>query len=99
MRVARRLGIHVATMTGVLARLEKAGRIVRRRDVVDRRSVQVKSTGFERLTGIYRDGDERVDAIAAQLSAERAPHSELPAPGVRGDPCGVGRIAVGEPTS
>jgi DNA-binding MarR family transcriptional regulator len=68
--LARRLGIHVATMTGVLARLDKAGWIVRRRDVVDRRSVQVESTGFERLSAIYRDGDEHIADIAAQLSAE-----------------------------
>jgi MarR family transcriptional regulator, organic hydroperoxide resistance regulator len=69
-RLARRLGIHVATMTGVLARLEKAGWIMRRRDVVDRRSVQVESTGFDRLTATYREGNERLADIAARLSAE-----------------------------
>ena len=69
-RLARRLGIHVATMTGVLARLEKAGWIVRRRDVADHRSVQVEATGFERLAAIYRDGNQRLDDIAAQLSAD-----------------------------
>jgi DNA-binding MarR family transcriptional regulator len=69
-RLARRLGIHVATMTGVLARLERSGWIMRRRDVVDRRSVQVESTGFDRLTAIYREGNERLADIAARLSAE-----------------------------
>jgi len=71
-KLARRLRIHVATMTGVLARLEKAGWIVRRRDVVDRRSVQVESTGFERLNAIYRDANQRVDDIAARLTAKDA---------------------------
>ena len=68
--LARRLGIHVATMTGVLARLEKAGWVVRRRDVVDRRSVQVEVTAFERLSEIYRHGDERIADVAAPLSAK-----------------------------
>ena len=67
--LARRLTIHVATMTGVLSRLEKADWVVRRRDVVDRRSVQVESTGFERLDAIYRDVNERLDGIAAELTA------------------------------
>jgi DNA-binding MarR family transcriptional regulator len=66
--LARRLTIHVATMTGVLDRLERAGWIVRRRDIVDRRSVQVESTGFERLDAIYHDANRRLDEIAAQLT-------------------------------
>jgi DNA-binding MarR family transcriptional regulator len=70
--LARRMGIHAATMTGVLTRLERAGWVHRRRDLADRRSVQVESTGFERLTEIYRDANQRVDDIAAQLRAEDA---------------------------
>jgi MarR family transcriptional regulator, organic hydroperoxide resistance regulator len=69
-KLARRLTIHVATMTGVLSRLEKAGWVARRRDVVDRRGVQVQSTGFERLAAIYRDANQRLDDIAAQLTPE-----------------------------
>jgi DNA-binding MarR family transcriptional regulator len=68
--LARRMGIHAATMTGVLTRLERAGWVLRRRDLADRRSVQVESTGFDRLTEIYRDANQRVDDIAAHLSAE-----------------------------
>ena len=66
--LARRMGIHPATMTGVLTRLEKAGWVVRRRDVSDRRSVQVEPSGFDRLTALYRDANERLDEIAAQLT-------------------------------
>jgi DNA-binding MarR family transcriptional regulator len=68
--LARRLGIHPATMTGVLTRLEKAGWVVRRPDVSDRRSVQVEPSGFDRLTALYRDANERLDEIAAQLTPE-----------------------------
>ena len=68
--LARRMGIHPATMTGVLTRLEKAGWLVRRRDVTDRRSVQVEPSGFDRLTQLYSDANERLDQIAAQLAPE-----------------------------
>ena len=68
--LARRLGIHPATMTGVLTRLEKSGWVARRPDVSDRRSVQVEPSGFERLTALYRDANERLDEIAAQLTPE-----------------------------
>jgi DNA-binding MarR family transcriptional regulator len=40
--LGRRLGMHPATMTGVLDRLEKGGWIVRERDPDDRRAVRVK---------------------------------------------------------
>ena len=68
--LARRMGIHPATMTGVLTRLERAGWVTRRPDTADRRSVQVESTGFERLTEVYRDANQRLDDIAAQQSAD-----------------------------
>lgn len=68
--LARRMGIHPATMTGVLSRLEKAGWIVRRRDVTDRRGVQVEPSGFDRLTNLYSDANERLDKIAANLTPD-----------------------------
>jgi len=68
--LARRLGIHPATMTGVLTRLEKSGWVVRRPDATDRRSVQVEPSGFDRLTALYRDANEGLDEIAAQLTPE-----------------------------
>jgi DNA-binding MarR family transcriptional regulator len=70
--LARRTGIHAATMTGVLARLEKAGWIVRRPDTADGRRVQIESAGFARLTAIYRDGNRRLDDVDAGLTAEQA---------------------------
>ncbi len=57
-------------MTGVLTRLEKASWVVRRRDVSDRRSVQVEPSGFDRLTALYRDANERLDEIANKLTPE-----------------------------
>ncbi len=57
-------------MTGVLTRLEKAGWVARRPDASDRRSVQVEPSGFDRLTALYRDANERLDEIAAQLTPQ-----------------------------
>lgn len=68
--LARTMGIHPATMTGVLARLERAEWIRRRRDVTDRRAVQVEPRGFEQLTEIYRVVNDSLDAIASDLSRE-----------------------------
>ncbi len=41
--LARRMGLHPATVTGVLDRLERAGWAVRERDPSDRRAVVVKA--------------------------------------------------------
>src|SRR5262249_44791207 len=41
--LARRCGLHPATMTGVLDRLERGGWIVRERDAADRRAVVVRA--------------------------------------------------------
>ncbi|MHC9292403.1 MarR family winged helix-turn-helix transcriptional regulator [Mycobacterium sp. LTG2003] len=70
--LARRMGIHPATMTGVLTRLEKAEWIVRRRDETDRRALQVEPSGFDRLTEIYRGANERLETIAAELDPDAA---------------------------
>src|SRR5689334_6708195 len=40
--LARRAGVHPATMTGILDRLEKGGWVVRERDPADRRAVLVR---------------------------------------------------------
>src|SRR5438034_8405731 len=40
--LARRAGVHPATMTGILDRLERGGWIVRERDPADRRAVVVR---------------------------------------------------------
>ena len=41
--LARRAGVHPATMTGILDRLEKGGWVVRERDSADRRAVLVRT--------------------------------------------------------
>jgi DNA-binding MarR family transcriptional regulator len=41
--LARRAGVHPATMTGILDRLEKGGWVVRERDPADRRAVLVRA--------------------------------------------------------
>jgi DNA-binding MarR family transcriptional regulator len=41
--LARRAGLHPATMTGILDRLERGGWAVRERDAVDRRAVNVRA--------------------------------------------------------
>jgi DNA-binding MarR family transcriptional regulator len=41
--LARRVGVHLATMTGILDRLESGGWIIRERLTGDRRGVQVRS--------------------------------------------------------
>jgi DNA-binding MarR family transcriptional regulator len=70
--LARRTGIHAATMTGVLSRLEQAGWIIRHPDAADRRAVQIEPAGLARLSDVYRDGNSRLDDIAAGLTAEQA---------------------------
>src|SRR6266508_3614695 len=51
--LARRAGIHPATMTGILDRLERGGWIVRDRDQADRRSVTIRIVK-ERTAAVYR---------------------------------------------
>ena len=41
--LARRAGLHPATMTGILDRLERGGWVVRERDPADRRAVNVRA--------------------------------------------------------
>lgn len=52
--LARRTRTHVATMTGILARLEGDGWIERRPDPADRRSVRIHAVGVDRLIEIGR---------------------------------------------
>lgn len=66
--LARRTGTHPATLTGVLARLEKGGWVLRRRDATDRRSVLIEPVGAERLARLYRDGSQSLDELAEGLT-------------------------------
>jgi DNA-binding MarR family transcriptional regulator len=79
--LARRAGVHVATMTGILDRLEREGWIVRDRDQRDRRAVLVRglpgrqrglirlydgmNTALDGILGGYTD--DQLDLIAGFL--------------------------------
>ena len=68
--VARQAGLHPATVTGILDRLERAGWIVRERDREDRRSVLVR-TRRERggeVFGMYAGMNTSMDRICAGYS-------------------------------
>ncbi|RMI31440.1 MarR family winged helix-turn-helix transcriptional regulator [Nocardia stercoris] len=69
--LAGRAGIHPATLTGILDRLETAGWIVRERAADDRRSVAVR-TRPERLAEIYGQFAGMNDAMD-ELCAEYSP--------------------------
>lgn len=62
--LARRAGLHPATMTGVLDRLERGGWIARERDPSDRRAVLIRAMRdrnaelFERYAGMNTAMDE-----------------------------------------
>ncbi|QDZ13622.1 MarR family winged helix-turn-helix transcriptional regulator [Humibacter ginsenosidimutans] len=62
--LARRVGVHPATMTGVVDRLEKGGWIQRERDADDRRAV-VLSVRREAIGEVFR----HYDGMNSQLDA------------------------------
>jgi DNA-binding MarR family transcriptional regulator len=51
--LARRAGLHPATLTGILDRLERGGWVARERDASDRRAVVIRFVG-ERIPEILR---------------------------------------------
>lgn len=51
--LARRAGLHPATMTGILDRLERGGWVVRERDASDRRGVVIRFVG-DRISEVLR---------------------------------------------
>jgi DNA-binding MarR family transcriptional regulator len=68
--LARRAGLHPATMTGVLDRLERGGWIVRERDQADRRGVAVRavrSRGAE-VFRLYSGMNAAMDQICARYA-------------------------------
>jgi DNA-binding MarR family transcriptional regulator len=60
--LARRIGVHLATMTGILDRLERGGWIVRDRDQRDRRAVLIRG-----VPGKQRDIIELYDGMNSSL--------------------------------
>ncbi|MGW1772117.1 MarR family transcriptional regulator [Streptomyces sp. NPDC002104] len=65
--LARRAGLHAATTTGVLDRLERAGWVSRDRDPADRRSVLVRALRDRNaeLLGLFAGMNSSVDRICA----------------------------------
>jgi len=71
--LARRAGLHPATMTGILDRLERAGWIARERDAADRRAVTVRALpdrGRE-IFGLYSGMNAAMDAICAGYNEDQ----------------------------
>jgi DNA-binding MarR family transcriptional regulator len=63
--LSRRTGLHPATLTGILDRLEKAGWISRERDPADRRAVLIRSerTRGAEIFSLYAEMNGSVDDI------------------------------------
>ena len=69
--LARRAGLHPATLTGILDRLEKGAWIRRERDPDDRRAVMLHDTKARsaELFGHYAGMNSRLDGIAEDYDA------------------------------
>jgi DNA-binding MarR family transcriptional regulator len=65
--LARRAGLHPATMTGILDRLERGGWVIRERDASDRRAVVVRPLHKRNaeLVGLYSGMNSSMDQICA----------------------------------
>lgn len=73
--LARRTGVHPATMTGVLARLERDGWVARRRNPADGRSAMIEPVPdrTDRIGQLYADANLRMgDILAKRTPGERA---------------------------
>jgi DNA-binding MarR family transcriptional regulator len=68
--IARRAGLHPATMTGILDRLERGGWISRERDPVDRRGVVIRALRDRNaeLFGLLAGMNSAMDQICADYS-------------------------------
>ena len=68
--LARRAGVHPATMTGILDRLERGGWIARERDPADRRAVIVRllPDRYAELLGLYSDMSRSMNKLLADYS-------------------------------
>jgi DNA-binding MarR family transcriptional regulator len=71
--LARRVGVHLATMTGILARLESGGWIVRDRVVNDRRAVLVRGVPDKQrdIVSLYAGMNSALDEILDSYSADQ----------------------------
>ena len=71
--LARRVGVHAATLTGILNRLEEGGWIVRDRVEGDRRAVTVATTpqGQRELYALFGGMNARMGEVCDQFTAEQ----------------------------
>jgi DNA-binding MarR family transcriptional regulator len=71
--LARRVGVHLATMTGILDRLERGGWIVRERDESDRRAVLVRAVPDKQrdIIQLYGGMNSSLDEILDDYSDEQ----------------------------
>jgi DNA-binding MarR family transcriptional regulator len=71
--LARRIGVHLATMTGILDRLERGGWIVRDRDQRDRRAVVIRVVpGKQRgIIQLYDGMNSSLDQILDSYSDDQ----------------------------
>jgi DNA-binding MarR family transcriptional regulator len=71
--LARRAGLHPATMTGILDRLERGGWVARERDPSDRRAVviRVRRDRAAELFGLYAGMNASMDEICAGYSDDQ----------------------------
>jgi DNA-binding MarR family transcriptional regulator len=71
--LARRIDVHLATMTGILDRLERGGWIVRERDQSDRRAVMVRAVPDKQRTIIqlYDGMNSSLDEILGSYSDDQ----------------------------
>jgi DNA-binding MarR family transcriptional regulator len=71
--LARRAGLHPATMTGVLDRLERGGWVVRERDPADRRAVNVRALPDRsgELIRLYGGMNGAMDELCAGYTDEQ----------------------------
>src|SRR5216110_3059292 len=68
--LARRAGVHPATMTGILDRLERGGWIVRERDPADRRAVvvRIQRDRYAELLRLYAQMSRSMNKLLADYS-------------------------------
>ena len=69
--LAQRAGLHPATMTGVIDRLERDGWVVRERDHADRRAVLIRALPERagELVRLYAGMNHSMDEICAQYGS------------------------------
>lgn len=70
--LARRTNTHLATMTGVLNRLENDGWIERHPDAKDRRSIRIHATSIDRFNTLYAGSMKSLHAVFADWPVEQA---------------------------